>query len=303
MELRHLRYFVAVAQEGSIARAAERLNIQPPPLGQQIRMLEMELGVTLFDRKPKKIALNPAGRVFLEEARAVLLRSEEAIDSVRRFNQGESGLLNVGFTSSASLHRVTPHILRHFRSRYPKVEIEVEERETYELVLALQQKRIDVALLHISSEGFDDLSHSIVAEIDLVAAIPVDHPLADPAIAVISLAMIANEPLVVYRRLDGPGIFDTIGRAYAREDQQIRVADQVSRLIAAINLVAAGRGISIVPRTMEVLHRESIVYKPISKQWLAPLPLYGMYRSGEWVRLVQNFIAELNANFGLDGQP
>lgn len=299
MELRHLRYFIAVAEEGGIARAAERLNMQPPPLGQQIRMLEQELGVTLFDRKPKKIELNSAGRVFLREARAVLLRSAEAMDYVRRFNAGESGLLNVGFTSSASLHHLTPRILRYFRERYPLIDIEVEESETYELVLALQQKRIDAAFLHIASDQFDDLSHTVIAEVDLVAAIPVDHRLAARGAAAITVPMLAEEPMVVYRRVDGPGIFETINRAFAREGQDIWVSDQVSRLIAAINLVAAGRGISIVPKTMEVLHQDSVVYKPIARKWLAPLPLFAMYRADESVQLVRNFIAELRSNFAL----
>ncbi len=140
MELRHLRYFVAVAEEGSVTKAAERLGIQQPPLGQQIRALEQELGVALFDRAAKRISLNATGKVFLTEALDLLARANGAVDHVRRFDRGERGRLDVGFTSSASLHRWTPKMLRAFRDAYPLAEITVEERETYELILALRQK-------------------------------------------------------------------------------------------------------------------------------------------------------------------
>src|ERR1700733_15340968 len=108
MELRHLRYFVAVAEAGSFTKAAQALHIQQPPLGQQIRDLETELGVALFDRYPRKIVLNSTGEVFLADAREILVRAAQAVDNVRRYDQGESGHLAVGFTSSASLHVLAP---------------------------------------------------------------------------------------------------------------------------------------------------------------------------------------------------
>ena len=178
MELRHLRYFVAVAEEGSVTRAAERLGMQQPPLGQQVKALEDELGVRLFDRAPKRIALNASGQVFLKHARDLLAGAEEAVEDVRRFDRGERGRLTVGFTSSASFHHLAPKLLRTFRQTYPLARIEVEESETYELILGLQQRRLDAALLHIATDRFDDLTSAVLAEEDMVVAVPSDHPFA-----------------------------------------------------------------------------------------------------------------------------
>ena len=149
MELRHLRYFVAVAEEGSVTRAARRLGLQQPPLSQQLRALEAEIGVPLFDREPRRVVLNEAGRLFLRSARALLAGSQEAVEQVRRFHRGEEGRVAIGFTSSASLHPLAPRLIRAFRDRYPLVRFEVEESETYALLLALEEHRIDVAMLRI----------------------------------------------------------------------------------------------------------------------------------------------------------
>ncbi|MGL4967429.1 MAG: LysR substrate-binding domain-containing protein [Inquilinus sp.] len=289
MELRHLRYFVAVAEEGSVTRAAERLGIQQPPLGLQIRALEDELGVQLFDRQPKRLSLNAAGVVFLERARQVLGVAEEAVEHVRRFDQGERGRLTVGFTSSASLHHLTPHLLRAFRQAYPLVRLEVDESETYGLILALEQRRIDAAFLHIGTEGFAGLASTVLAQEDMVVAIPSDHPLA-PAPAV-TLPMLSGQDLVVYRRPDGPGMFDGIMRAFAAAGVIPRVTDVVHRLIAAINLVAAGRGLTLVPASIQVLHPQAVTYRPLAPGALPPLPLYLAYRRDAGLALVRNFIA------------
>src|SRR5918994_129083 len=150
MELRHLRYFVAVAESGNMTKAAQQLGIQQPPLGQQIRALEAELKAQLFDRSPKRIELRPAGRAFLEDAREILDRAAEAVTRVRRFERGEQGLISVGFTSSASLHPIAPQILRAFGDAYPPARIDVEERETYELILGLKKRRVDSSLIPLS---------------------------------------------------------------------------------------------------------------------------------------------------------
>lgn len=290
MELRHLRYFVAVAEQGSVTKAAERLGIQQPPLGQQIRALEAELGVALFERAPKRIALNAAGKEFLGGALKVLALADEAVDHVRRFDRGDRGRVSVGLTSSASLHHWTPKMLRAFRQAYPHAEIEVEERETYELVLALQQKRIDAAFLHISAERFPGLASTVLTEDALVVAVPLDHPLARAPTKPVTLAMLAGQDFVVYRRPDGPGIFAGIETSLASAGITFRVVDQVYRLIAALNLVAAGRGLSLVPSSIQVLHRESVVYRPLAADALPPLPLYLAHRQVSNLELVRRFI-------------
>jgi DNA-binding transcriptional LysR family regulator len=290
MELRHLRYFVAVAEEGSMTRAADRLCIQQPPLGQQIKALEDELGVQLFDRQPRRISLNAAGAVFLQEALAVLAKAEEAKKHVRRFERGDRGHLTVGFTSSASLHPLTPTVLRTFRQTYPLAQIKVEENETYELILALMQNRIDAAMLRISAEGFDDLECTTLAEEELVVAVPVDHPFTKLAVP-ISLELIAAEGVVAYRRPDGPGIFDHVLNAFQSSGLSLPVVDEVYRIIAAINLVAAGRGIALVPASMGVLHPEAVAYLPLKPGLLPPLPLNVIHRKSSRLAIIRNFIA------------
>jgi len=290
MELRHLRYFVAVAKTGSLTRAAAQLGIQQPPLGQQIKALEDEIGVALFERTPKRIALNPAGERFLDSAASILASVEASIEDVRRFARGERGRLRIGFTSSASLHHLTPRVLRAFRQAYPLAEIEVEERETYELVLALQQKRIDAAFLHIAAHEFAGLTSTVLAQEPMVVAIPADHPFARAAKRPISLTMLADQDLVVYRRSDGPGIFAGILKAFEAAGIVPRIVDEAQRLVAAINLVAAGRGLSLVPSTIRILHPQRIVYRPLAATALPPLPLYLAARDGDSLALVRNFI-------------
>src|SRR5918994_5124107 len=178
MELRHLRYFVAVAESGSLTKAAERLGIQQPPLGQQIRALETELNVQLFDRLPKRIELSAAGKVFLSDARQILERAAEAVAKVRRFDRGEQGLLSVGFTSSASLHPIAPRILRAFGDAYPLARIDVEERETYELILGLKKRRVDSAFMRFAPHDLPEMVGTPLLEEEMVVAIPADHVLA-----------------------------------------------------------------------------------------------------------------------------
>ncbi|MCT7376682.1 LysR substrate-binding domain-containing protein [Chelativorans salis] len=290
MELRHLRYFVAVAEEGSITRAAERLGIQQPPLGQQLKALEAELGVQLFDRAPKRIALNAAGRVFLEEARAILSRTQEAVDHIRRFNMGESGTLSVGFTSSASLHALTPRLLGAFRQLFPLVQIAVEESETYELVLALQNSRIDVAFSHVATDDFKNLTSRSLGQEGMIVAMPIGHPLAQSGEGPLDIRALADEKIVVYRRPDGPGIFDGILKCLDQAGIRISISDQVSRMIAAINLVSAGRGLTIVPASMGILHRASVHYRPLIGDVIPPLPLYIAFRTNERLALVKKFV-------------
>ncbi len=290
MELRHLRYFVAVAEEGSVTRAAARLGIQQPPLGQQIRALEQELRVDLFQRSPRRLDLNANGAVLLEKAREILSQVDEAVDHVRRLDRGESGHITVGFTTSASLHSLTPRILRHFRAAYPLADVEVQEHESYELILALTTRRIDAAFLHVSPDHFPDLASIALAQESMVLAVPRDHPLAARAHS-ITLQALADQDFVAYRRVDGPGIFAGIERAFAVSGHRLRVVDNVQRLMAAINLVAAGRGVTLVPSSVRIFHPDAITYLPLAADTLPPLPLFLVHRRTAELALVRNFIA------------
>ena len=145
MELRHLRYFVAVAEEEHMTRAAERLGIQQPPLSHQIQMLEKELGVQLFIRESRRIHLSPAGKLFLSDARSILANVDQSVQRVQRFDLGEEGSIRLGFTSSASMHQITPELVRAFREAYPLISVEIEEGAAHDLIHTLEQEGIDIA--------------------------------------------------------------------------------------------------------------------------------------------------------------
>jgi DNA-binding transcriptional LysR family regulator len=210
---------------------------------------------------------------------------------VQRYDRGESGELSVGMTSSASLHQLVPAILRRFHDAYPFAEVSVQESETYELIVALRDGSIDIALFHIPIDRFPDLSARVLAEVELMVAAPRNHPLA-LAGAPVTLEAILDEPLVVYRRREGVGIFDSIFRIFAATGATPQIAGEVTRLIAAINLVAAGRGLTLVPAPMQTLHPESVVYLPLSPNPFPPLPLSLAYRRDVRVALVRNFLEQ-----------
>src|SRR5438552_5499301 len=145
MELRHLRYFIAVAEEGRLTRAAERLGIQPPPLSRQIKAIEREIDVQLFHRKPRGVGLTDAGRALLDDARAMLAHLDHALDTARRTARGERGRISVGYTSGAGLHPLVQRVIREFRNAFPLVTMTLSEDFPYDLSERLRNDQIDVA--------------------------------------------------------------------------------------------------------------------------------------------------------------
>jgi DNA-binding transcriptional LysR family regulator len=264
IELRRLRAFVAVAEEGHITRAAERLGMQQPPLTRLLHGLEKELGVLLMHRLPRGVRPTEAGKALLAEARAVLARAEGLNDAVRRAARGEQGRLAIGFTSSAALHPFVPAALRSFREALPGVSIVLEEAGTGELVDALLHERLDAAFVRSPVATMLNLLVDPVLDEPMIAALPVGHPIATNTGSPLPLADLAAEEFVLYRRPAGPGLYDAILAACRTAGFSPIIAQEAPRLPATLSLVAAGLGVSIVPASMRRLGGENIAYRRLA---------------------------------------
>lgn len=262
MELRHLIYFIAVAEEMHFGRAAKRLNISQPPLSQQIRRLEEEIGVRLFDRTRRSVEITPAGRVFLDEARRIVALSEEAVRRTVRAEKGEIGRLAIGFIGSAN-YSVLPHVIREFRKRFQNVELSLAEMNTSHQLEALHGGRIQVGFLRpprgIEGEG---LAVEPVFREPLMAAVPRNHPLKGETS--VTWRMLAKESYIMIPRQRGPGFFDHMIALCQREGFSPNIVLEASQFHTVIGLVAAGIGIAVVPASMKRSRMEGVVFKPIS---------------------------------------
>src|SRR3954454_23380921 len=282
MELRHLRYFVAVAEERHITRAAERLGIQQPPLSQQIRALEAELGAPLLRRHPRGVELTQAGEVLLTEARTVLEQVARAVTATRRAGRGEAGRIGLGFTSSASFHPLVPAMVRAYRDAFPLVALSLEESGTSELVEALVQQRLDGAFVRSPIGAASGIAvHSILEE-PMVAALPAGSPLAGArARHPLPLAALAGEIFILYRRPLGPGLYDAIIAACQRAGYSPNIGQEAPRMLATLSLVAAGLGVTLVPQSMRRLRVHGVVYRTIDSAAGLVAPLNLAYRRSE----------------------
>ncbi len=211
MDLRHLRHFVAVAEEGHITRAAVRLGMQQPPLSQSIRALEDELELQLFRRKPRGVELTDAGQSLLVDAQAVLAQVERALTRAQRTARGELGRIVIGFTSSAPIHPFVPRAIRLFRENHPRVSVVLEESGTGDLVAALRTEQLDAAFVRSPIPEGEGVSVHELLEEQMYAALPSGHRLAGKdSEAALPLAELAAESFVLYRRASGPGLHDAI---------------------------------------------------------------------------------------------
>ncbi|HZT01194.1 MAG TPA: LysR family transcriptional regulator [Steroidobacteraceae bacterium] len=288
MELRHLRYFLAVAEELNFTRAAQRLGISQPPLTQQVKALEAELGVALLDRSAYRIELTDAGRIFAAEAARILGDARSAMQAARRAAAGATGRVRVGFTESASFNSLVTSTLRHYRSEYPAVEVSLEEHPSTELIVALRQGRIDAAFVRPPLPAERGLILDLLEKEPLVAAVPSGHPLAKRQ--QVELGTLAAETFILYPRAVRPGLADTVVAACEAAGFTPKVGQYAPQLSSTINLVAASLGISIVPDSMRCLQAGAVTYVPLYGEPLHAL-LGIAYRADEGSVVVHNFIA------------
>jgi DNA-binding transcriptional LysR family regulator len=259
MELRHLRYFVVVAEELHFRRAAERLHMSQPPLSQQIRALEHEIGATLFERNQRKVELTAAGEAFFERAREILDAVEDAARQARRVQRGEVGRLAVGFVGSA-MYSFVPELLRKFRSHAPDITLRLHELGTSEQLRQLEDGRLDVGFVRVPRTR-PELTFETLLEEPVVAALPDAHPLATHPL--LRLADLEGEPLVLLTRAGAPGLREALAEAIDRLGGEERVVQEAAEMQTVIGLVAAGVGVSLVPESVRALARAGVTYRPL----------------------------------------
>ncbi|SAK52061.1 transcriptional regulator CatR [Caballeronia temeraria] len=259
MELRHLRYFVAVAEERNFTRAAERLHIAQPPLSRQIQQLEETLGVQLFERNSRPLKLTETGKFFYSHAVQLLAQTAELESMTRRVGNIERSL-SVGFVGS-TLYGMLPKIIRRFRDENTTVELSLHEMSTMDQIRALKDGRIDVGFGRIRHEDAN-IRRVVLREEQLIVALPVGHPLS-LAKPVLSLRDLVNETLIIFPKAPRPSYADQVLAAFQDRALAPRKTYEVRELQIALGLVAAGEGISVVPSSVHGLKRDDVSYKEL----------------------------------------
>ena len=272
MELRHLRYFIAVAEERHVTRAARRLGMQQPPLSQQIHALEREVGAQLLRRLPRGVELTEAGRALLADARAILAHVEHALATTRRTARGEQGRISIGFTSSAPFHPLVPRVVRAFREAHPRVSLSMEEGGSPELIDGLRSERLDAVFIRTDVANPAGLAVDTLLREAMLVALPRGHGLARGAGGALPLKALAEQTFIVYRRGSGPGLYDAIIAACQAAGFSPRIGQEAPRVVSTLNFVAAGLGVSIVPASLARMRMDGVIYRRIragAKPWAA----------------------------------
>ncbi len=299
LDLRLLRYVIAVADAKNISRAAERLHIQQPPLTQQIRALEAELGVALFHRLPRGVEPTEAGRALVEEARAIVARAANLPAVAQRAARGEEGRLAIGFTSSAAFHPFVTRAIRGFRQAWPGVALALEEDSTGDLARALREERLDAVFVRSSAGGTPDLLVEPLLTEEMLAVFPRGHRLARAK--TVTLAALAHETFVLYRRPSGPGLYDAIIAACRAAGFSPTIGQEAPRLPSTLSLVGAGLGVSLVPASMRRLNTEAVAYARLTGAKGLTAPLLLATRRGDRSAAVRQFREQMKKTPGADG--
>ncbi len=263
MELRHLRYFVAVAEELHFGRAADLLGISQPPLSQQIQALEQELGVRLFERSNRHVALTDAGRLFLEETRQTLAQVSKSVDVVRRAEQGEIGELQIGFTASAPFVSIIPRAVFAFRQAFPAVHLDLQEMTSSQVCQALMEKKLQIGMIR-PLELPGELDAVELLREPLVALLHAGHPLAGEQDGGLALAELADQPFVFFPRSYGTGLYAQLFSLARQAGFTPRITQEAHEALTIIGLVAAGLGVSVLPASFRRIRIDGVVFRTLT---------------------------------------
>jgi DNA-binding transcriptional LysR family regulator len=260
MELRHLRYFVAAAEDLNISRAATRLRVSQPPLSRQIHDLEDEIGTQLFDRSNKKLKLTPAGRYFLQEAKKILSHAQRATRVAKSVATGQAGQITVAFLSPLG-GMLLPPVVRAFRGKFPLVDIDLVEMAPRKQLDALLDNEVDVGFVaKVEVESANEFAFEPVMDVELRLAIALEHPLSK--LRRIPVAKLQEERLVIFKRSAAPATHDLLLRVCRSAGFEPNVVKQSDRPQSILDLVAAGVGVAILPEHFQ-RYQADFVMRPL----------------------------------------
>jgi DNA-binding transcriptional LysR family regulator len=287
MELRQLRYFIVAGEEQHISRAARRLHITQPALSQQIRDLEAELGCALFERLPRGVRLSAAGQAFLERARAVLAELEDAAERSRHAGRGEVGRLRVGFNEIAAQQAVVAEAMRRYRERYPHVELDLAEMNTFQQLDAFRARALDIGFQYNQDQDRDTLRVHALRTDRYAIAMPAFHRLAKKKR--LAASDLAGEPLVWLSRAVHPLIHDRLMAFFNAAGVVPRIVQESKSEASALNLVSVGMGLAPLVGVPRAGMSANIVLRPMAGLDF-PLNFVMAWRAGDTSPLVANFV-------------
>jgi DNA-binding transcriptional LysR family regulator len=275
MDLRQLKYFVTVAEELSFVRAAQRLHMSQPPLSQQIKALEEELGVELLSRTRREVKLTDAGRVFLTESRELLEKAQAVAHRTRQAGGGEQATLRVGMATSALFH-VLPGLLKRMKARLPGVSMTITDMNSDEQVRSLTVDRIDLGFIHARPD-IRGLARCTVVVDSFAVALPANHALA--ARADLALRDLQGEPIVAFSRDHAPALFDALIASCQQEGFSPRIAHVARHPASVLQMVQLGLGVSVVPQAYSANAPAAVVFRPLPSM-AARLKIDALWREG-----------------------
>jgi DNA-binding transcriptional LysR family regulator len=262
--VRGLRYFIAVAEEGNFRRAAERLDMQQPPLSRQIKSLERELDVQLFRRRPRGVELTSAGGVLLAEAKATLSQLDRGLEATRRTARGEQGRLSVGIAPTAPFHPVVPRSIRAYREAYPRVSLTLWEGLSNEVAARFAKDDMDVAFVRATNLHLDGLQVTPLLDEPMIVALPSQHPMAQRKQGnTVPLSRFSTDPFIMIGP-PGTGIHDETIAACRKSGFSPLIGQLAPRITSTLGLVAVGLGIAIVPESMKRMTMDGVVFRRLS---------------------------------------
>ncbi len=287
MELRHLRYFVAVAEAENVSRAALKLHVSQPGISRQIRDLEDEIGFQLLERSAKSVRLTAAGKVFLAEAREVLAHVEAAVKKAREVAQGGSGEIHVGYAPSLTV-QILPAALRKFSEQFPQVRVALHDLSTEEMLAQLGEKKLHIAItVRPPAKQLRGLHCVELARYAMCVAVAPRHPLAE--LKSISLKQVAGEPLVVYSRKDYPEYHEMLDRLFAG-GRKPRIAGEHDSGTSLIAAVESGQGLALVPSCLACMVGARLKLLPL-RPASPPILVVAIWRREADGALAEKFMA------------